>query len=588
MEQTNNKITGTRILLNSLVESGVDTVFGYPGGQIMPLYDALYDYSDSLRHILVRHEQAAVHAAQGYARATGRTGVCFVTSGPGATNTVTGIADAMLDSTPLVVITGQVPTPMLGVDSFQEINIVGVTHPITKWNILVRSAEEIGPAIAKGLYIASSGRPGPVLIDITKDAQIGLAEWGGYIPCPPIRSYDPKPVPHSVKIAKAAKLIDKAKKPMIIFGQGITLSGAEAEFKEFVHKSGMPAVATLLGLSSLECSDPNYIGMIGMHGNYGPNITNGECDLIVAIGMRFDDRVTCNTAHFAENAKIVHIDIDPAEIDKIVTADVGIVGDAKDVLESLNSLITPRDHSEWLEVLKSYNREEREIVVERHVGDGTGEIHLHHAVQAVDNAYGGANITVTDVGQHQMVAARYTSFCKPRSLITSGGLGTMGFGLPAAIGAKIGAPERDVVLFVGDGGIQMNIQELATIMQERVDVKIVLLNNNYLGMVRQWQQLFFNQRYSFTPMMNPNFGLIAQANEVGYGYCDKREDLAAAVEEMKNSEGSYLLEVRVICNDNVLPMVAPGKALVDIMLTDGVESGSKCAGCKGRINEQKR
>ncbi len=588
MEQNNNKIQGTRVLLNSLVESGVDTVFGYPGGQIMPLYDALYDYSDQLRHILVRHEQAAVHAAQGYARATGRTGVCFVTSGPGATNTVTGIADAMLDSTPLVVITGQVPTPMLGVDSFQEINIVGVTHPITKWNILVRRAEDIAPAIAKALYIAGSGRPGPVLVDITKDAQVGLAEWNGFVPCSPFRSYVPNPVADSVKIAKAAKLIEKAKRPMIIFGQGVTLSGAEAEFKEFVHKSGIPAVATLLGLSALECNDPYYIGMIGMHGNYGPNITNQECDLIVAIGMRFDDRVTCNTENFAANAKIVHIDIDPAEIDKIITATVGIVGDAKCVLESLNSLISEGDHSEWLAKLKSYNREEEEIVVTRHEGDGTGEIHLHHAVQAVDAAYKGENITVTDVGQHQMVAARYTNFKRHRSLITSGGLGTMGFGLPAAIGAKIGAPDRDVVLFVGDGGIQMNIQELATIMQERVSVKIVLLNNNYLGMVRQWQQLFFNQRYSFTPMMNPNFKLIAEANDVSYGYCDKREDLAAAVEQMKSYEGSYLLEVRVICNDNVLPMVAPGKSLVDIMLSDGAEPGCKCKGCKGRINEQKR
>ncbi len=553
----------------------------------MPLYDALYDYKETMRHILVRHEQAAVHAAQGYARATGRTGVCFVTSGPGATNTVTGIADAMLDSTPLVVITGQVPTPMLGVDSFQEVNIVGVTHPITKWNILVRNVEEIAPAIAKALYIASSGRPGPVLIDITKDAQNGLAEWNGFVPCPPIRSYDPKPMPHSVKIAKAAKLIDKAKRPMIIFGQGVTLSGAQAEFKEFVHKSGMPAVATLLGLSALECSDPYYIGMIGMHGNYAPNITNNECDLIVAVGMRFDDRVTCNVANFAENAKIIHIDIDPAEIDKVVTADVGIVGDAKEVLESLNSLIHGSEHTEWLAKLHDYNRQEREVVVDKHVGDGTGDIHLHHAVQAVDSAYGGANITVTDVGQHQMVAARYTSFCKPRSLITSGGLGTMGFGLPAAIGAKIGAPERDVVLFVGDGGIQMNLQELATIMQERVDVKIVLLNNNYLGMVRQWQQLFFDQRYSFTPMMNPNYELIAKANDVEYGYCEKREDLDAAVEKMQQSKGAYLLEVKTLCHDNVLPMVAPGKALVDIMLTDGT-NGGKCAGCKGRINEQKK
>ncbi len=581
-------IAGTRVLLNSLVESGVDTVFGYPGGQIMPLYDALYDYSDRLRHILVRHEQAAVHAAQGYARATGKVGVCFVTSGPGATNTVTGIADAMLDSTPVVVITGQVPSPMLGVDSFQEINIVGVTHPITKWNILVRRAEDVAPAIAKALYIAQSGRPGPVLIDITKDAQIGLAEWSGYVPCPPIRSYDPAPVAHSVKIAKAAKLIDKAKRPMVIFGQGVTLSGAQSELKAFLNKSGMPAAATLLGLSALENSDPHYVGMIGMHGNYGPNITNGETDLIVAVGMRFDDRVTCNTETFAENAKIIHIDIDPAEIDKIITSTVGIVGDAKSVLESLTSLIEERDHSEWLEKLLAYNREEQRVVVDCHEGNGEGEVHLHHVVQQVDKAYGGKNITVTDVGQHQMVAARYTNFSVPRSLITSGGLGTMGFGLPAAIGAKIGAPERDVVLFVGDGGIQMNIQELATIMQEQVSVKIVLLNNNYLGMVRQWQQLFFNQRYSFTPMLNPNFGLIAEANGVGYGCCESREELAEAVEKMKAAEGSYLLEVIVKCNDNVLPMVAPGKSLVDIMLSDGVEPNSKCAGCKGRINEQKR
>ncbi len=588
MEQNSNMIAGTRILLNSLVESGVDTVFGYPGGQIMPLYDALYDYSDRLRHILVRHEQGAVHAAQGYARATGRTGVCFVTSGPGATNTVTGIADAMLDSTPIVVITGQVPSPILGIDSFQEINIVGVTHPVTKWNILVRKPEEVAPAIERALYIAGSGRPGPVLIDITKDAQIGLAEWTGYKPCEPIRSYNPSPVPHSVKVAKAAALIDKARRPMIIFGQGVTLSGAQAEFREFVHKSGIPAVATLLGLSALESSDPYHIGMIGMHGNYAANISNHDCDLIVAIGMRFDDRVTCNAEAFGVNAKIIHIDIDPAEIDKIVNTTVGIVGDAKTVLQSLIPLISERDHSEWLDKLHALNAHEREVVVDCKEGDGTGDIHLHHSVQAVDAAYKGENITVTDVGQHQMVAARYMNFAKPRSLITSGGLGTMGFGLPAAIGAKIGRPDRDVVLFVGDGGIQMNIQELATIMQEQVDVKIVLLNNNYLGMVRQWQQLFFDERYSFTPMMNPNFELIAKANDVGYGYCDKREDLADAVERMKSSKGSYLLEVRVLCSDNVLPMVAPGKALVDVMLNDGIEPNTKCRGCKGRINEQKR
>ncbi|MFI3259630.1 MAG: biosynthetic-type acetolactate synthase large subunit [Rikenellaceae bacterium] len=582
-----NLITGTRVILNSLIESGIDTVFGYPGGQIMPLYDALYDYSDKIRHILVRHEQAAVHAAQGYARATGRTGVCFVTSGPGATNTVTGIADAMLDSTPLVVITGQVPSPILGVDSFQEINIVGVTHPITKWNILVRKAEDIGPAIAKALYIAGSGRPGPVLVDITKDAQIGLTEWNGFVPCPPIRSYNPIPVAHSVKIAKAAQLIDKAKKPMVIFGQGITLSGAQAAFKSFLNKSGMPATATLLGLSALECDDPHYVGMIGMHGNYAPNITNQESDLIVAVGMRFDDRVTCNPVNFGENAKIIHIDIDPAEIDKVITSTVGIVGDAKEVLESLTSLIDERDHSEWLERLKGYNEEEHRVVVESFEGDGRGEIHLHQVVRAVDAQYKGESITVTDVGQHQMVAARYTNFKNPRSLITSGGLGTMGFGLPAAIGAKIALPEREVILYVGDGGFQMNLQELATIMQEGVAVKIVLINNNYLGMVRQWQQLFFDYRYSFTQMLNPNYGLIAEANGVGYGFCDNRESLDEAISKMKSAEGSYLLEVKVKCSDNVLPMVAPGKSLVDIMLTDGVEPKAKCIGCEGRINDQR-
>ncbi len=552
----------------------------------MPFYDALYDYSDKIRHILVRHEQAAVHAAQGYARATGRVGVCVVTSGPGATNTVTGIADAMLDSTPIVVISGQVPSPMLGVDSFQEINIVGVTQPVTKWNTLVRKSEDIAPAISTALYIAQRGRPGPVLVDITKDAQIGLAEWDGYKPCSPIRSYTPVPVPNSIKIAKAAALLDKAKKPMVIFGQGVILSGASEIFKKFLDKSGIPAAATLLGLSAIDVADPHYIGMIGMHGNYAPNITNDECDLILAVGMRFDDRVTCNLANFASSAKVVHIDIDPAEIDKVVNTTVGIVGDAKVVLESLTDLIEERDHSEWLESLHAFNRKEKEIVVGSHEGDGTGEIHLHHAVQAVDAQYNGANITVTDVGQHQMVAARYTSFKTPRSLITSGGLGTMGFGLPASIGAKIGAPERDVVLFVGDGGMQMNMQELATIMQERVDVKIIILNNGYLGMVRQWQQLFFDYRYSFTPMLNPNFALIAEANAIGYGFCENREELDRAVEKMRTTKGAYILELKVKCNDNVLPMVAPGKSLIDIMLTDGTEPDHKCAGCKGRISEQ--
>ncbi len=544
----------------------------------MPLYNALYDYKNDIRHILVRHEQAAVHAAQGFARATGETGVCFVTSGPGATNTVTGIADAMLDSTPLVVVTGQVASTGLGVDSFQEINIVGITHPITKWNILVRKAEDIAPAIAKALYIAGSGRPGPVLVDITKDAQVGMMEWGRFEPCTAIRSYKPVPTADSAKIAEAAKLIDSAKKPMILFGQGVTLSGAQDEFKAFVHKSGVPATATLLGLSALECNDPYYIGMIGMHGNYAANITNAECDLIIAVGMRFDDRVTCNPNNFAKGAKVIHIDIDQAEIDKVITADVGIVGDAKAVLSELTPLLKGdgKRHAEWVDRLHNYNKEERKVVVEPHANSGS-EIHLHHAVEAVSDAYNGDHIVVTDVGQHQMIASRYTNFNQPRSLITSGGLGTMGFGLPAAMGAKVGVPEREVVLFVGDGGIQMNIQELATIMQEKIAVKIVLLNNSYLGMVRQWQQLFFECRYSFTPMVNPDFGLIAKANDVEYGICEDKADLESAVAKMKAAKGSYLLELKVKCNDNVLPMVAPGMSLGDIMLE--APEGTDCLGC---------
>ncbi|MFR9649927.1 MAG: biosynthetic-type acetolactate synthase large subunit [Rikenellaceae bacterium] len=560
-----NKLSGARVLLESLVASGVDTVFGYPGGAIMPLYDALYDYKSKLHHILVRHEQAAVHAAQGYARATGRTGVCFVTSGPGATNTVTGVADAMMDSTPLVVITGQVVSQGLGFDSFQETNIVGITHPITKWNTLVRRAEDLPAAIAKALFIANTGRPGPVLIDITKDAQLGLVEWSGYEPCQSIRSYRPCPKADGEDIIKAARLIDTASKPMILFGQGVTLSGAESELKEFIEKSGIPAAATLLGLSALDGENPHYIGMIGMHGNYAANVTNEECDLIVAVGMRFDDRVTCNASVFAKNAKVIHIDIDQAEIDKVIPTTVGIVGDAKEVLASLTRQITKKEHTAWLERMHEYNREEYSLVVAPFKGDGTGEILLHHVVEAVNDSYNGENITVTDVGQHQMVTCRYIKLANPRSNITSGGLGTMGFGLPAAMGAKIGAPDKEVILFVGDGGIQMNIQEFATIMQEKTAVKVIILNNSWLGMVRQWQELFHDCRYSFTSMMNPKYDLIAQAHDIEYGVCDKREDLAQAISAMKSCEGAYILEVRVKPEDNVFPMVAPVAALKDVI-----------------------
>ncbi len=563
------KVIGSQVLIESLIASDVKVVFGYPGGTIMPTYDALYDYQSQINHVLVRHEQAAVHAAEGYARATGRVGVCLVTSGPGATNTVTGIADAMMDSTPLVVITGQVASPGLGIDLFQEVNIVGVTHPITKWNILVRRSEDIAPMIARAIYIAQSGRPGPVLVDITKDAQIGAIEdWGGFVPCRSIRSYRPVPTVDKSNLMAAAELINAAQKPMIIFGQGVTISGAEDELERFVNKSGIPATATLLGLSALDYDNPHYIGMIGMHGNYAANITNQECDLIVAVGMRFDDRVVSNADTFAANAKIIHIDIDPAEIDKIVTAEVGIIADAKDALSQLTECIEERTHSEWLERMHAYNREERRILIEPYESSDSEEILMHQAVLAVDSAYEGDNITVTDVGQHQMFAARYMSCAKRRSIITSGGLGSMGYGLPAAIGAKIGMPDREVILFIGDGGMQMNMQELATIMQEQVSVKIVLLNNSFLGMVRQWQQLFFDRRYSFTSLANPRFDLIAEANSVGYGLCEKRSDLASAVEKMKSATGTYILEVRVKPEDNIFPMVPGGKSLCDMIFKE--------------------
>lgn len=558
-------MTGSQALLESFLIEGVDTIFGYPGGAIIPVYDALYDYRDRLRHILVRHEQGAVHAAQGYARVSGRVGVCLVTSGPGATNTVTGLADALMDSTPLVLVTGQVGSELLGTDAFQETNFVGITQAVTKWNCQVKRAEDIPAAIAKAFYVARSGRPGPVVVDITKDAQCSVAPFR-YKKLVSIRSYVPVPQPDPACIEEAARLINEAQRPLVMVGQGVLLGNAEAELQEFLAKSGMPVASTLLGLSAVPTDSPQYVGMLGMHGNYGPNIKNRDCDLLIAIGMRFDDRVTGNPAHFGENAKIIHLEIDPAEIGKIIQADVPVAGNVRETLPLLTARIRRRDHGDWIAEFRACDRIEQERVIRPALHPAEGRIRMGEAVDTVARAYDNDAVLVTDVGQQQMFAARYFGFRRTRSLVTSGGLGTMGFGLPAAIGAKLGAPERDVVLFVGDGGLQMTIQELGTIFQSRVPVKIVLLNNSFLGMVRQWQELFYGSRYSFTELVNPDFGLIARANGLGYRCVERREELAGAVAEMKESQGAFLLEVRVESEDNVFPMVPAGAPVAEIRL----------------------
>ena len=554
-------LTGSQALIESFLREGVETLFGYPGGAIIPVYDALYDYRDRLRHILVRHEQGAVHAAQGYARVSGR----LVTSGPGATNTVTGLADALMDSTPLVLVTGQVGSTLLGTDAFQETNFVGITQAVTKWNCQVKYPEEIPAAIAKAFYIARSGRPGPVVVDITKDAQCATAPFR-YERITSIRSYAPTLTPDARRIEEAARLIDEARRPLAMIGQGAILGNAEAELRAFLDRSGMPAASTLLGLSALPSDDPRNVGMLGMHGNYGPNIKNKECDLLVAVGMRFDDRVTGDPAAFGPNARIIHMEIDPSEIDKIVHADVPLVGDVKRTLPLLTERIRPRDHSAWIEEFCACDRIEYERVVRRAIRPDGGRIRMGEAVDAVARAYDRDAVMVTDVGQQQMFAARYFGFRRSRSVVTSGGLGTMGFGLPAAIGAKLGAPDREVVLFAGDGGLQMTIQELATIFQSHVCVKIVLLNNSFLGMVRQWQELFYDRRYSSTEMVNPDFGLIARANGIEYRCVERRGELPQAVAAMKAHAGAYLLEVRVENEENVFPMVPAGAPVSDIRL----------------------
>ena len=558
------RISGSEAVIRSFLAEGVETIFGYPGGAIIPVYDALYDYREQLNHILVRHEQCALHAAQGYARATGKTGVCIVTSGPGATNTVTGLADAMLDSTPIVLISGQVASSTLGTDAFQEINFIEITNSVTKWNCQVKRAEDIPEAIARAFYIASSGRPGPVVIDITKDAQNGMMNFD-YKPMKFIRSYIPNHEIDNDQILEAARLINLSRKPMALIGQGVILGGAEQELKEFLEKSGIPAASTLLGLSALPTDHPQYVGMLGMHGNYGPNIKNRDCDLLIAIGMRFDDRVTGDPTQFGINAKIIHLEIDPAEINKIVYADVPVLGDVKKTLPLITEKVTKNNHSAWLDEFRVCANIEREDVIEPAIEPRGAHLRMGEVVDAVSKEFNDA-ILVTDVGQQQMFASRYFRFKRSRSIITSGGLGTMGFGLPAAIGAKIGAPERDVCLFVGDGGLQMTSQELGTIYQSQVGVKIVLMNNGYLGMVRQWQELFYDRRYSFTELTNPDFELLAKANRIPYRCVERHEDLADAVKEMHDTEGAFLLEVRVEKEENVFPMVPAGQPVHNIRL----------------------
>ncbi|NOS94087.1 MAG: biosynthetic-type acetolactate synthase large subunit [Cyclobacteriaceae bacterium] len=559
------KITGSEVLLRCLVEEKVQHIFGYPGGAIMPVYDALYSYADKLTHLLVRHEQGAIHAAQGYARVSGKTGVVFATSGPGATNLVTGLADALIDSTPVVCITGQVFAHLLGTDAFQEIDVINTTLPVTKWNVQVTEAKDIAPAIAKAFYIASSGRPGPVLVDITKNAQNELIEESTYAPCTSVRTYKPKPVLQPEQITAAAGLINSAKRPYLLVGQGILLSGATKELIAFAEKTGIPVASTLLGLGGFPTDHPNYVGYLGMHGNYGPNINTNQCDVLIAVGMRFDDRVTGNVSKYAKQAKIVHIDIDKAEINKIIKTDVSVHADAKEALVELTKQCLPSKFPDWTESFRKLNQEEFEKVVEKEIKD-TKSLKMAEVVYMLSQLTKGEAVVVTDVGQHQMVTSRYYQYKNPRTNITSGGAGTMGFALPAALGAKVAAPHQQVVAIIGDGGYQMTIQELGTIMQYKIPVKILILNNNFLGMVRQWQQLFHGKRYSFTEMDNPDFVKIADAYKIPGAKVTEQKDLEEALKKMLAAETSYFLEVVVEKEDNVFPMVPAGAGVSEVIL----------------------
>lgn len=563
--ENKDTITGAEALLRALIAEGTECIFGYPGGQAIPVYDCLYDYRDRLRHVLVRHEQGAAHAAQGFARVSGRVGVALVTSGPGATNTITGVADAMLDSTPIVVITGQVPSPLLGTDAFQEVDVIGIMSPITKWAYQVRRADEIAWAVARAFYIASTGRPGPVVLDISKDAQVGRTVFE-HKSVDFIRSYRPWPEINAERVAEAAALIDAAERPFALVGQGVILSGAEQQLKDFLEKADIPAGATMLGLSAMPTDFRLNKGMLGMHGNVGPNRKTNQCDVLIAIGMRFDDRVTGELKSYARQAKIIHLDIDASEQGKNVRADVKVLGDAKASLSALTNAVRPARHTAWIESFATDEAEEWEKVIEKEIHPTDGKLHMGEVVRRVSEATNHNAVLVTDVGQNQMVGVRYFQYTQTRSVVTSGGLGTMGFGLPAAIGAKLGAPDRTVCLFVGDGGLQMTIQELGTIMQERLDVKIILLNNHFLGMVRQWQELFFNERYSATEMENPDFVAIARAFRIASREVSRREELDEAVEEMMATDGPYLLVADVEKCGIIYPMVPAGASISNILM----------------------
>ena len=565
-KEAKETISGSEVLLRSLLAEDTDTIFGYPGGAIMPVYDALYHYMDRLNHILVRHEQGAIHAAQGFARVSGRVGVVFATSGPGATNLVTGLADALIDSTPLVCITGQVFAHLLGTDAFQETDVVNTTIPVTKWNIQVTEAKDIAPAVAKAFYIAKSGRPGPVLIDITKNAQNEMIEYAKHEKCEQIRTYKPKPALQPAQVDAAAAMINQAKKPYILCGQGVLLSGATDALVAFSEKTGIPVACTLLGLGGFPADHPNYVGYLGMHGNYGPNVNTNECDVLIAIGMRFDDRVTGNVSKYAKQAKVVHIEIDKAEISKIIKADVPVHADAKEALDSLIGKCNSGKHTDWVNSFHALNKIEFDKVITPELNSAKSELKMAEVIYHLSNITKGESIVVTDVGQHQMVTSRYYHFKNPRTQVTSGGAGTMGFALPAAMGAKLGQPENQVIAVIGDGGYQMTVQELGTIMQYKIPVKIVVLNNNFLGMVSQWKQLFHGKRYSFTEMQNPDFIKIAEAYSIPAKKVEARGDLQSALKEMLDAKTPYFLEVVVGKEDNVFPMVPAGAGVSEVLL----------------------
>lgn len=561
-----NYISGSEALIRSLIGEGVDTIFGYPGGAIIPVFDRLYDYKAQLRNILVRHEQGAVHAAQGYARISGRTGVVVVTSGPAATNVITGLGDAMMDSTPLVVITGQVGSSLLGSDAFQEIDVIGITQPVTKWSYQIRSAEDLKWAVPRAFYIASTGRPGPVVLDFAQNAQNEKIEWTGYKKCHFVRSYDPYPAIDETTIDKAADMINKAERPLIVAGHGVEISGAEKELVALAEKTGIPVITTLLGLSTISSKHPLFKGMIGMHGNIAANIAVGKCDLLFAIGMRFDNRVTGDVSCFAKNAKVIHADVDSSEFGKIIKPDCAIHGDAKPILEKLLSKVSENTHEGWLESFVADEKLEVEKIIKPEL-EPKENLTMGVVARKVAEAAGEGAVLVTDVGQNQMQAARYFLYSHPRSIITSGGLGTMGFGLPAAIGAKIGAPERTVCFFTGDGGIQMTVEELGVILEYNVNIKIIILNNNFLGMVRQWQDLFYNKRFSSTALVNPNFVMLANAYGIPAEDVKSKDELDDAIARMLAHDGAYVLNININPEELVYPMSAAGAPLDEILLS---------------------